>query len=130
MPGDITLLYSVSRIGALDFYHVILIANSVFSFVIVTKLRQITDAQNWPADKVTTASIRIYCRRRFRRRVNCQAFGNFWRLDVFDSNKSANRCSLISIWPRYPTIYEINTRAWLFDLGEKTGHSVDLRSVP
>jgi glycosidase len=130
MPGDITLLYSVSRIGALDFYHVILIANLVFSFVIVTKLRQITDAQNWPAGKVTTASIRIYCRRRFRRRVNCQAFGNFWRLDVFDSNKSANRCSLISIWPRYPTIYEINTRAWLFDLGEKTGHSVDLRSVP
>ena len=33
-------------------------------------------------------------------------------------------------WPRYPTIYEINTRVWLLDLGEKTGHSVDLRSVP
>jgi hypothetical protein len=33
-------------------------------------------------------------------------------------------------WPRHPTIYEINTRVWLFDLGEKTGHSVDLRSVP
>ena len=33
-------------------------------------------------------------------------------------------------WPRYPTIYVINTRVWLFDLGEKTGCSVDLRSVP
>jgi hypothetical protein len=37
---------------------------------------------------------------------------------------------LISTWRRYPTIYEINTWVWLFDLGEKTGHSVDLRSVP
>jgi glycosidase len=37
---------------------------------------------------------------------------------------------LIPIRPRHPTIYEINTRVWLFDLGEKTGHSVDLRSVP
>lgn len=36
----------------------------------------------------------------------------------------------MTTWPRYPTIYEINTRVWLFDLGEKAGHSVDLRSVP
>ena len=33
-------------------------------------------------------------------------------------------------WRRYPTIYEINTRVWLFELGEKTGRSVDLGSVP
>jgi hypothetical protein len=38
MPGDITLLYSVSRRGALDLYQVIHIANSVFSFVIVTQI--------------------------------------------------------------------------------------------
>jgi hypothetical protein len=41
MQGDITLSYSVSRMGALDFYHVNLIANSVFSFVIVTTLMRI-----------------------------------------------------------------------------------------
>src|SRR5918999_5318302 len=33
-------------------------------------------------------------------------------------------------WRRYPTIYEINTRVWLFELGEKTGRSVALGSVP
>jgi hypothetical protein len=36
---------------------------------------------------------------------------------------------LISTWPLYPTIYEINTRAWLFDLSAKTGRLLDLRSV-
>jgi glycosidase len=34
------------------------------------------------------------------------------------------------IWPRYPTIYEINTWAWLFELSEKSGRYVDLQSVP
>jgi Alpha amylase, catalytic domain len=33
------------------------------------------------------------------------------------------------IWPRYPTIYEINTCAWLFELSEQTGRYVDLESV-
>jgi hypothetical protein len=33
-------------------------------------------------------------------------------------------------WPRFPTIYEINTWVWLFELGEKMGRPVDLRSVP
>ena len=33
-------------------------------------------------------------------------------------------------WPRYPTIYEINTRAWLFELSAKTGRLLDLGSVP
>jgi glycosidase len=33
-------------------------------------------------------------------------------------------------WPRYPMIYEINTRVWLFDLSEKTGRPLDLGSIP
>ena len=36
----------------------------------------------------------------------------------------------MSIWPRYPTLYEINTWVWLSELGLKTGTSVDLSSVP
>ncbi len=33
-------------------------------------------------------------------------------------------------WPRYPTLYEINTWVWLWDLRRKYGNSVDLGSVP
>jgi glycosidase len=36
----------------------------------------------------------------------------------------------MSIWPRYPTIYEINTWVWLSDLEQKHGKKVDLSSVP
>ena len=36
----------------------------------------------------------------------------------------------MSVWPRYPTIYEINTWVWLAELGQKTGTRVDLGSVP
>jgi glycosidase len=36
----------------------------------------------------------------------------------------------MSIWPRYPTLYEINTWVWLSDLSLKAGHAVDLSSVP
>ncbi len=36
----------------------------------------------------------------------------------------------MSVWPRYPTLYEINTWVWLSDLSVKTGKSVDLGSVP
>jgi hypothetical protein len=36
----------------------------------------------------------------------------------------------ISVWPRYPSIYEINTWVWLTDLGQKYGIKVDLFSVP
>jgi len=36
----------------------------------------------------------------------------------------------MSIWPRYPTLYEINTWVWLSELSLKTGSSVDLSSVP
>ena len=34
------------------------------------------------------------------------------------------------VWPRYPTLYEINTWVWLSELSLKTGRSVDLGSVP
>jgi glycosidase len=33
-------------------------------------------------------------------------------------------------WPRYPTIYEIDTWVWLSDLRERSGTSTDLSSVP
>jgi hypothetical protein len=36
----------------------------------------------------------------------------------------------MSKWPRYPTIYEVDTWVWLSDLGTKAGTSVDLGSVP
>ena len=36
----------------------------------------------------------------------------------------------MSAWARYPTIYEINTWVWLFDLGQKYGKNIDLSSVP
>ena len=35
----------------------------------------------------------------------------------------------MSKWPKYPTIYEINTWVWLSDLSEKSGIPTDLRSV-
>ncbi len=36
----------------------------------------------------------------------------------------------MSSWPRYPTLYEINTWVWLAELSRKTGKPVDLGSVP
>jgi hypothetical protein len=36
----------------------------------------------------------------------------------------------MSVWPRYPTLYEINTWVWLSELSLKTGTVVDLSSVP
>src|SRR5271168_576717 len=36
----------------------------------------------------------------------------------------------MSAWPRYPTMYEINTWVWLSELRVKTGRPVDLGSVP
>src|SRR5215469_8468235 len=44
-----------------------------------------------------------------------------------------DRCqgrSIMSKWPRYPTIYEINTWVWLAELSSKIGKPVDLGSVP
>ena len=34
------------------------------------------------------------------------------------------------IWPKYPTLYEINTWVWLSELSLKTGTPVELSSVP
>jgi hypothetical protein len=36
----------------------------------------------------------------------------------------------LSNWPRYPTIYEINTWVWLAELSARTGSAVTLGSVP
>jgi hypothetical protein len=36
---------------------------------------------------------------------------------------------ILSSWPRYPTIYEINTWVWLSELRARTGNSVTLGSV-
>ena len=36
----------------------------------------------------------------------------------------------MSSWPRYPTLYEINTWVWLAELSRKAGKPVDLGSVP
>jgi glycosidase len=35
-----------------------------------------------------------------------------------------------SVWPRYPSLYEINTWVWLSDLSAKYGKPIDLASVP
>jgi hypothetical protein len=36
----------------------------------------------------------------------------------------------VSVWPRYPSIYEINTWVWLSDLSREYGTKIDLSSVP
>src|SRR5246127_2701261 len=36
----------------------------------------------------------------------------------------------ISVWPKYPSIYEINTWVWLSEMSQKYGVTVDLFSVP
>jgi glycosidase len=36
----------------------------------------------------------------------------------------------MSIWPRFPTLFEINTWVWLSDLTKKAGKPIDLGSVP
>ncbi|HEX3472642.1 MAG TPA: alpha-amylase family glycosyl hydrolase [Silvibacterium sp.] len=38
--------------------------------------------------------------------------------------------SHVSVWPHYPTVYEINTWVWLDELSRKYGKNVDLSSVP
>ncbi len=42
----------------------------------------------------------------------------------------SERVTTMSIWSRYPTLYEINTWVWLSELSVKTGSTVDLGSVP
>src|SRR5277367_5096720 len=36
----------------------------------------------------------------------------------------------VSIWPRYPCLYEINTWVWLSELTQKYGKHLDLSCVP
>ena len=36
----------------------------------------------------------------------------------------------MALWPRYPTLYEINTWVWLAELGKWYGKPIDLNSVP
>lgn len=36
----------------------------------------------------------------------------------------------LSIWPRYPSLYEINTWVWLSDLTQKYGKHLDLSCIP
>jgi glycosidase len=36
----------------------------------------------------------------------------------------------VSIWPKYPVLYEINTWIWLADLSRKYSRNIDLSSVP
>jgi hypothetical protein len=35
-----------------------------------------------------------------------------------------------SVWPRYPSLYEISTWVWLSDLNRTYGRSIDLASIP
>src|ERR1700757_2165694 len=35
-----------------------------------------------------------------------------------------------SVWPRFPSLYEINAWVWLSELSQKYGKKVDLASVP
>src|SRR5438270_8667371 len=37
---------------------------------------------------------------------------------------------VMSIWPKNPSLYEINTLVWLTELGLKNGSPIDLSSVP
>jgi hypothetical protein len=37
---------------------------------------------------------------------------------------------IMSIWPQYPSLYEINMWVWLSELSRKTGTRADLSSVP
>jgi len=36
----------------------------------------------------------------------------------------------VSAWPTDPVIYELNTAAWLQDVGKRVGHSITLATVP
>jgi len=36
----------------------------------------------------------------------------------------------VSVWPRYPSLYEINTWTWVSELAQKYGKNVDLSCVP
>jgi hypothetical protein len=52
------------------------------------------------------------------------------RVRLVRSILSWPRGNAMSIWPRYPTLYEINTWVWLSELSLRTGRLVDLGNVP
>jgi hypothetical protein len=58
--------------------------------------------------------------------ANSQASGEILAVE---KRECAER-GLMPAWPRYPTIYEINTWVWLSALQAKYGKRVDLSSVP
>lgn len=44
--------------------------------------------------------------------------------------RSATARAAVSVWPRYPALYEINTWVWLSELSQKHGKTIDLSTVP
>jgi Alpha amylase, catalytic domain len=44
--------------------------------------------------------------------------------------KSTAVRAAVSVWPRYPALYEINTWVWLSELNLKYGKKIDLSSIP
>src|ERR1700733_522081 len=53
-----------------------------------------------------------------------------WSRGGSGSGLRIRNLTTMSAWPRYPTLYEINTWVWLSELSVKAGRSVDLGSVP
>ena len=57
--------------------------------------------------------------------------GSAQRVDIASREEVSRRGrDVVSTWPSYPRIYEINTWVWLNDLGRKYGKPVDLATVP
>ena len=44
--------------------------------------------------------------------------------------ETATPLAPVSVWPRYPSLYEINSWVWLCELGRKYGKNVTFSSVP
>jgi hypothetical protein len=54
-----------------------------------------------------------------------------WEETVGTSNTATtNAEAQVSAWHRYPTLYEINTWVWLFELSQKYGTEITLSRVP
>ncbi len=45
-------------------------------------------------------------------------------------SETAPEIMKVSVWPRHPSVYEINTWIWLSELSRRYGRKVDLSSVP
>jgi len=46
------------------------------------------------------------------------------------SVETSTKTTQARVWPRYPTLYEINTWVWLAELSRRHGRRIDLSSVP